>query len=68
MPTVSITVSAAHATELNAIAVAAGFLNVRAMTRAYLRAEIKAWRAKNAVAGIREAAEAQADADTSTIS
>ena len=67
MATVTFTIPAALAAELNAIAVAAGYPNAKVMTMAYLRATIKASRGNKVMVGIREAAEAQADADTAGI-
>ena len=67
MAIVTFTIPASLVTELNAIAVAAGFPGARAMVLAYLKAEVRAWRGNNAQKGIREAAEAKADEETEGI-
>ena len=67
MAQVTFTIPDALATELNAIAVAAGFPSAKAMVIAYLRATIKASRGNKALAGIRETAETQADIETAAL-
>ena len=68
MATVTFTISDALVTELNQIAVKAGFTNTKQMVIAYLRATIRASRGNLSIVGIREAAELQANQDTVTIS
>ena len=63
MPIVSFTIPTPIATELNDIAVQAGFPNAKAMVLAYLKYTIKTNRGSKALQGIREVAEAQADTD-----
>jgi len=69
MPTVSITVPAAIATELNTIAQKNGFDNAKEMTIAYLKATVRANRtAALGVEAMVKTAEAQSDEDTASIS
>ena len=68
MASINFTIPDVLVVELNQIAQAAGFPNAKAMTIAYFRATIKASRGNKAIKGLREAAEAQADIDTSGVS
>ena len=68
MATVTLTIPDAIATELNQIAVKAGFANAKLMVLAYLKATIRTNRGNAALVGVREAAEAQADTATQGIS
>lgn len=67
MATVTITIPNSLITELNTIAVGAGFANAKTMTIAYLRAQIRGYRSSKAIEGLREAAEKAADTDTEVI-
>ena len=67
MPNVTFSIPTPIIVELNAIAVEAGFPNAKVMTIAYLKATIRASRGNKALIGLRERAEAQANADTEAI-
>lgn len=68
MATVTFTISAGVVSKLNAIAVAKGFANAKAMVVDFLRNELLSAAYKDAYSTARVSAEASADTDAGAIS
>lgn len=68
MATIDITIPDEIASELETIAQGNGYPLAKDMMIDYVRAQIRAYRGRMALEGVRESAEVQADLDTASIS